>query len=75
MNNRGYAKPRKNSRLGRVERKCDIILSELAAIRNCVFSNSHSIDDVIDRMHRNARQMRAEAEKDARLLRRVFEFK
>jgi len=75
MNNRRYNKNRKPSRLKRIERKCDIILSELSIIRKNLSTRSHSVDDAIDRMHYNARRMRAEAEKDAQLLRRVFQFK
>ncbi len=74
MNNRKNKK-HKQSRLERVERKCDIILSELAIIRKSLKNRSRSIDDAIDRMHYNARRMRAEAEKDAHILRRVFQFK
>lgn len=74
MNNRRN-KNRKPSRLERVERKCDIILSELAIIRKSLTYRSRSLDDAIERMHENARRMRAEAEKDAQILRRVFQFK
>lgn len=75
MSNRRNNKNRKPSRLDRVERKCDIILSELAIIRRSLKNRSRSIDDAIERMHQNARRMRAEAEKDAQILRRVFQFK
>lgn len=75
MNNRRNNKAHKPSRLERVERKCDLILSELAIIRKSLKNSSRSIDDAIDRMHYNARRMRAEAEKDAQLLRKVFQFK
>ncbi len=75
MSNRRNNKNRKPSRLDRVERKCDIILSELAIIRKSLKNRSRSIDDAIERMHHNARRMRAEAEKDAQILRRVFQFK
>lgn len=75
MSNRKHYKNHKPSRLERVERKCDIVLSELAIIRKSLSNRSRSIDDAIERMHRNARRMRAEAEKDARILRRVFQFK
>lgn len=68
-------KKRKASRLERVERKCDVILSELVIIRKNFKSSSRSIDDAIERMHHNARRMRAEAEKDAAILRKVFRFK
>lgn len=75
MNNRRKSKTRKPSRLDRIERKCDIILSELAIIRKNVGSRYRSVDDAIDRMHKVSRRMMAEAECDARILRRVFQFK
>lgn len=74
MNNRRN-KNHKPSRLERVERKCDIILSELATIRKNLNTRSHSVDDAIDRMHRNARRMRAEAIREAHFLRTVFHSK
>lgn len=74
MNDRSYNKRRKPSRLERIERKCDIILYELAIIRQ---SNKRYrlVDDTIDRMHYCARRMKAEAENDARLLRKVLHYK
>lgn len=76
MSKRRY-KSRKYSRLECIEHKCDVILSELAIIRKIINRRSqakeNSIDVAIDRMHRNARRMRAEAEKDARILRKVFQ--
>lgn len=75
MNNRRKAKNYKPSRLASIERKCDIILSELAVIRKSNSSRHRSVDDAIDRMHKASRRMMAEAECDARILRRVFQFK
>lgn len=75
MNNRRNTKSRKSSRLARIERKCDVILSELAVIRKSVSSRHRSVDDAIERMHKASRRMMAEAERDARILRRVFQFK
>lgn len=76
MSKRRY-KFHKSSRLKRIERKCDVILFELAIIRKSQNRRSllkdDRIDDAIERMHRNARRMRAEAEKDARILRKVFQ--
>lgn len=75
MSNRRNTKNRKPSRLARIEKKCDIILSELAIIRKSANTRNRSVDDAIERMHNAARRMRAEAERDARILRRVFQFK
>lgn len=75
MNNRQNTKNRKPSRLARIEKKCDIILSELAIIRKSANIRHRSVDDAIERMHNASRRMRAEAERDARILRRVFQFK
>lgn len=75
MNNRTNTKHSKSSRLARIERKCDIILSELSAIRNSGRPDRCSIDESIERMHIASRRMRAEAEHDARVLRKMFLFK
>jgi hypothetical protein len=75
MSNRRNTKNRKQSRLARIERKCDVILSELAIIRKSVNTRHRSVDDAIERMHNASRRMRTEAERDARILRRVFQFK
>lgn len=75
MNNRKNTKNRKQSRLARIERKCDIILSEIAILRKNANIRHRSVDDAIERMHSASRRMRAEAERDARILRRVFQFK
>ncbi len=72
MNNRKYNKNRKQSRLERIERKCDIILSELAIISKGISTRSRSVDDAIERMHRNARRMRAEAVRDSQILHKLF---
>lgn len=60
------------SRIERVEAKCDRILSELSVIRRSLNAGTNSVDDAIERMHRNARRMRAETEKNARILRELF---
>ncbi len=75
MNNRKYNKSRKQSRLDRIERKCDRILSQLAAIRHQLSYRSDDIDVAIERMHRNARRMRNEACREASVLRRMFHSK
>lgn len=75
MSNRRNTKNRKQSRLARIERKCDVILSELAIIRKSVNTRHRSVDDAIERMHNASRRMRTEAERDARILRRVFQSK
>lgn len=75
MSNRRNTKNRKQSRLARIERKCDVILSEFAIIRKSVNTRHRSVDDAIERMHNASRRMRTEAERDARILRRVFQFK
>lgn len=56
---------RRPSRLDRIERKCDRILSELIILRHQL---RHSdIDNVIDSMHRSARRMRLQAERECEL--------
>lgn len=75
MNNRRFNNGRKQTRLDRLERKCDRIISELTVIRQQLKYRVDDIDGAIERMHHHARRMRAEAERDARILRRVFQFK
>lgn len=41
------------ARVSAVEQKCDLILAQLKSLRA-----SHDIDELIDRMHRQARAMR-----------------
>lgn len=59
-------KNRHLSRLNRVERKCDRILSELLILRHQVCRHS-DIDNVIDSMHRSARRMRMQAQCECEL--------
>lgn len=76
MNNRRYnSKSRKQSRLDRIERKCDRILVELSLIRRQLSHRSGDIDDAIERMHRNARRMRAQSQQEAQYLRKMFHSK
>lgn len=75
MNNRKNNKGGRASRLDRIERKCDRILSELASIRRRISPRHDDIDTAIDRMHRNARRMREQSIRDAQILRRVFHSK
>lgn len=75
MNNRRNNKSSRASRLDRIERKCDRILSELAYLRRHQYSRHDDIDTAIDRMHRNARRMREQSIRDAQILRRVFHSK
>lgn len=68
-------KTRKTPHAGRlelIEKKCNLILRELAAIRGILAIRSDMVDTAIDRMHRNARRMKAEAERNTRILRGLF---
>lgn len=60
------------SMLCRIEKKCDGIISELRALRQCRCNKATELDETIDRMHHNARRMRAAASKDAALIRKLF---
>lgn len=64
-------KKRRPSRLDRIERKCDRILSELLILRHQVSRHS-DIDSVIDKMHRSARKMRMQAERECELTKRML---
>lgn len=61
---------RRYSRLGRIESKCDRILSELIIIRHNL--SRPDIDATIDRLHSAARKMRAQCEVERNTLRRLF---
>lgn len=64
-------KKRRQTRIDRIERKCDRILSELLILRHQV--NRYSdIDSVIDKMHRSARKMRLQAENEREAARRML---
>ena len=60
------------SMLCRIEKKCDGIISELRALRQCRCNKATELDETIDRMHHNARRMRNAAARDAELIRRLF---
>ncbi len=42
-------------RVAVIEQKCDLILAQLSTLRTC-----NGLDELIDRMHRQARAMREE---------------
>lgn len=73
MTNRKRNK-RRPSRLDRIERKCDIILSELLIIRQRL-NRSDDLDATIERLHRSARKMRAQAAKERDNARRMLNLK
>lgn len=62
---------RRPSRLDCIERKCDRILSELLILRQQI-SNRPNLDNAIDRLHRAARNMRTECERERDAVRRMF---
>ena len=59
------------SRLDRIERKCDRILSELIILRQRL-SRKPDIDTTIDSLHRSARNMRMLAEREREITRRIY---
>ena len=62
------------TRLDRVERKCDRILSELLIIRQRA-SRQSGIDNAIDRLHKAARKMRLQCEQERDYAQKVFNSK
>lgn len=54
-------KNRRSTKLGRIEKKCDLILSEILIIHQLLTRRS-DIDTVIDRLHKTARNMRTQCE-------------
>lgn len=75
MNNRKRTRSRKASRLDRIERKCDAILSRLESTRWSAGKSPRSIDDIIERMHLTAKRLREQADREAQLLRKAFHSK
>ncbi len=65
-------KKRLASRLDDIERKCDRILSELLIIRRQSRHRHDDVDSAIERMHRVARRMRAQCERERGYVRRMF---
>lgn len=72
MNYHRNRKNRRLSRSARIEKKCDRILSELKILKSFRNTRNEEIDDVIERMHRNAREMRRRAYQDSLYLRNMF---
>lgn len=62
------------SRLERVERKCDRILSELLIIRQQL-NRRPDMDMAIERLHRTARKLRTQCEQERNFTRRMFNSK
>lgn len=69
--NRKYSHP---SRIDRIERKCDRILSELLIVRQQLNKES-DMDTVIDRLHTTAIRMRRQCNKERALVRTMFNSK
>ncbi len=62
---------RRSSRLERIERKCDRILSELVIIRQQIRYRP-DIDTAIERMHKTARRMKEQCERERDFAQRIF---
>ncbi|ROS82244.1 hypothetical protein EEL34_14575 [Muribaculaceae bacterium Isolate-039 (Harlan)] len=74
MTKRNQCYKRRPSRLDRVERKCDRILSELLIIRQQL-NRRPDMDMAIERLHRTARKLRTQCEQERDLTRRMFNSK
>ena len=60
-------KSRKPSRLDRIERKCDRILSELLILRQQIAHRPDDLDEAIERMHRAARRLKAQSQRECEI--------
>lgn len=65
---------RRPTRLERIERKCDRILSELLIVRHQLTS-SPDLDLAIDRLHRAARKMKMQCERERMAVETMFNSK
>lgn len=72
MTKRKYNHKRRPSRLDRIEGKCDRILSELIIIRQRLSQRPDDMDVAIERLHRAARKLRVQCEKERDNARRMF---
>lgn len=70
--NRKYNNKRRPSRLDKIERKCDRILSELLIIHQRLSQRPDDMDMAIERMHRAARKLRVQCERERDNARRMF---
>lgn len=68
-------KTRKPSRLDRIERKCDRILSELLILRQQIAHRPDELDVTIERMHRAARRLKAQSQRERDNVRKMFHSK
>ncbi len=66
-----HRKNMRSIRLERIERKCDLILSEIIIIRQQLHRKS-DIDTVIDRLHKSARNMRVQCNRQRDKIIRMF---
>lgn len=71
MTNRTKKSKRCRSRLERIERKCDRILAELLILRQRIASRP-DIDVAIDRLHKAARNMKGQCERERDAVRHFF---
>lgn len=74
MTKRNQNYKRRPSRLDRIERKCDRILSELLIIRQQL-NRRPDMDTAIDRLHRTARRLRRQCERERDYTREMFNSK
>ena len=72
MTKRNFNSKGHSSRPDRIERKCDRILSELLIIRHMLSKRPSDVDAAIERMHRAARKMRAQCEKEREIAREML---
>jgi hypothetical protein len=66
---------RRPSRLDRIERKCDRILSELLILRQRFMHRPDELDAVIERMHKAARKLKEQSRRERDAALRMFHSK
>lgn len=60
-----------SARIARVERKCNRILHEIAALRKALIPQSSEIDDVINHLHRTATALREQSRSERKYYSRI----
>lgn len=61
----------KLSRIKRIERKCDRMLSELLVLRQ-IISRQYDVDKMIEGLHETARNLRIQSERERERIRNMF---
>ena len=60
------------SNLNRIERKCDLILSQILIANRSRNNRNAEVDSLLDRLHSTARRLREQSEEERERVMRMF---